>query len=309
MSRADATDDDTTPRELWRAVRRHPRELPERLIVLAVSRQGAPARAWADKRLSEGVDRRAESDRLRRETLVVSRVDGAVSGTPFFVALVPAYVAFLWSQMRMVLRIAALYGHDTTEPGIAAELLALRGVYPSVPEAAQALQRIGQEPPDAGRRARVEAWVDLVRRILVLAAFTSASNPDEHPGRPRQVLTFVAGGALWLTTWVLPVTFMALMSWSCGTSTRQFGAIALEFYSGEAVSTPSGVGALRTRPERGAGREAFLHWLVLFLATVVPIGLLVFSVSQGDALGDGGRVLAALVGLALVIALAVVVRR
>jgi hypothetical protein len=46
-------DDDreaSVPRELWRQLRRHPRDLPERLLVLAVQRQGrrrrrGPARA------------------------------------------------------------------------------------------------------------------------------------------------------------------------------------------------------------------------------------------------------------------------
>jgi len=207
-------------REIWRSLRRHPRELPERLLVLAVGRQGPEAKAWAQERLAQGAQPLAESDRLRRATLIVSRGDGAVSGTPFFIALVPAYVAFLWAQARMVLRIAALHGHDPTDPRVAAELLALRGVYPSVPEAAAALERMGKEPVPATRRARFLSWVDMVKRILVLAAFTSANNPDEKPGRRHQVVMVVIGGAIWAVTWIIPVTFMILMAWSCDTSTR-----------------------------------------------------------------------------------------
>ena len=47
---------------------------------------------------------------------------------------------------------------------------------------------MGKEPVPATRRARFLSWVDMVKRILVLAAFTSASNPDEKPGRRRQVV-------------------------------------------------------------------------------------------------------------------------
>jgi hypothetical protein len=296
-------------RELWRQLRRHPRDLPERLVVLAVGHQGAPARAWARERLAAGVDRREESDRLRHQTLLVSRVDGAVSGTPFFIALVPAYVAFLWTQTRMVLRIAALYGHDPTNPRIAAELLALRGVYPSVPEAAAALERIGEQPPVTGRRDRFASWVDMVKRILVLAAFTSASNPDEKPGRAKQASLVVLGAGLWIMTWVLPVTFMVFMAYSCDTSTRQLGAIALEYYSGENVERERGLRAFRMLPDPHAGRRALLRWVLLAVSVIVPIGLLVWSVAQGDALNNGARLLVSLVGLSIVIALAAFMRR
>jgi hypothetical protein len=296
-------------REIWRSLRGHPRELPERLILLAVGRQGPEAKAWAQGRLAQGAQPLAESDRLRRATLIVSRADGAVSGTPFFIALVPAYVAFLWAQARMVLRIAALHGHDPTGPHVAAELLALRGVYPSVPEAASALERMGKEPVPATRRARFLSWVDMVKRILVLAAFTSASNPDEKPGRRRQVVMVVIGGAIWAVTWIIPVTFMILMAWSCDTSTRQLGAIALEYYSGEPVHDARGVRVFKTAPEPGSGRRAFISWSLVILATVIPVGLLVVSVSQGDALSDTARAVAALLGLSLVISLAMIARR
>jgi hypothetical protein len=302
-------DEPSIPRELLRNLRRHPRDLPERLVVLAVGRQGEPAKAWAQKRLQDGATPREESDRLRRSTLVVSRVDGAISGTPFFVALVPAYVAFLWAQTRMVLRIAALHGRDPTDPRIAAELLALRGVYPSVDEAQAALDRIGKAPAERGRRDRVRTWAFMVRRILVLAAFTSGSNPDEHPARWRQAITLVAAAAIWIVTCLLPVTFMILMAWSCETSTRQLGGLALEFDSGEGVQERRRFQRPHLPPEAHRGRRQFVRWLLLVLSIALPVALLVFSVAQRDALPDTGRAVASLVGLSLVIVLAVLLRR
>jgi hypothetical protein len=297
------------PRELLRQLRKHPADLPERLVVLAVGRQGEPAKAWAQQRLAAGAKPREESDKLRRSTLIVSRVDGAVSGTPFFIALVPAYVGFLWAQARMVLRIAALHGRDPTDPRIAAEVLTLRGVYPSVDQAQAALDRIGKTREKGGRRDRVQAWAFLVRRILVLAAFTSASNPDEHPARWRQALAFVAAGAIWVVTWILPLTFMILMAWSCETSTRQLGALALEFYSGEGVEKEPLLRRPHLPPEAHRGRRQFVRWLLLLVSIALPIALLAWSVTQRDALPAGAGAVAGLVGLSLVIVLAVLVSR
>ena len=45
----------------------------------------------------------------------------------------------------------------------------------------------------------------------------------------------------------------------------------------------------KTAPEHGSGRRAFISWSLVILATVIPVGLLVVSVSQGDALSDTAR--------------------
>lgn len=308
---ASADTGQSVPHELWRILRSHPRHLPERLVLLAVGRQGAPAKEWASERLAKGVEPREASERLRASTVIESRLHGTVAGTPFFVALVPAYVTFLWVQAQMVLRIAALQGRDPTDPALAAEVLVLRGVYRSIPEAQEALDSIGEEPPETGRRGRIAAWVDLVKRILILAAFTSASNPDEQPGRARQAGTFVLGVGMWVVTFVMPVTFMILMAWSCASSTRQLGAIALEYYSGKAVDDVRSIKAvLRMHQQDPArGRRRFVRWLLLSLSVAVPIGFLAVTVSKGDAVSDGGRAIAALIALSLVIAAAVVLRR
>jgi hypothetical protein len=296
-------------REVLHHLRQHPRDLPERLVVLAVGRQGEPAKAWAEERLAAGAEPREESDRLRRSTLVASRVDGAVAGTPFFVALVPAYVTFLWAQVRMVLRIAALHGRDPSDPRICAEVLALRGVYLSVDDAQAALDRIGDAPPETGHRDRVAAWVDMVRRILVLAAFTSGSNPDEHPARWRQATTIIAGAGIWIVTCLLPLTFMVLMAWSCETSTRQLAPLALEFYSGQAVEKRGGFRRPHLPPDAHRSRRQFVRWSLLVASIALPVALLAVSVVQGDALPNAARAVAGLVGLSLVIVLAVLLRR
>ena len=53
-----------------------------------------------------------DREELRIQTAQGARVDGAISGTPSLIALVPGYLTYLYQEMRMTLRTAALYGLD-----------------------------------------------------------------------------------------------------------------------------------------------------------------------------------------------------
>ena len=311
---ADAASTASVPRELLRILRRHPRQLPERLMLFAVQRLGEPTRAWAERvRARPGADVPARCARSVHETIVASRVDGAVAGTPFFIALVPAYVTFLWTQARMTLQIAALQGRDTTDPAITAELLALRGIHPTVEAAAEALAHLDEQPPAPnGWGERFATWVALVRRILVLAAFVSPSSPDdEQPRRARQIAFGVLGLVIWAGTYVFPVTFMVVMAWGCESSTRQLGTVALDYY-GVGGGHDDAVGP-RERSLTRARRQLAstmrsprqLLWTVAVgISMAVPLLLIVAAVSKHGHHGRWVAFVAPLAGLALVLALA-----
>src|SRR5437016_2605898 len=127
---------------LVRIVYRDPEHVPERLTLKAVQRLGEPSLRWADEALAvrPAADPAVLGDDLRRQSAHVARIDGAIAGTPFFIALVPGYLGYLWQEALMVLRIAALHGRDPRELRAAAELLALRGVHPTVDAAEAALK-------------------------------------------------------------------------------------------------------------------------------------------------------------------------
>jgi hypothetical protein len=310
---ADAPEPVSVPRELARILRRHPRQLPERLMLFAVQRLGEPTRAWGQRVRAEAGERelaRRCAAELRA-TIASSRIDGAVAGTPFFIALVPAYVTFLWTQARMVLRIAALQGRDTSDPAIAAELLALRGVHPSVEAAADALAHLDDKPPAAsGWRERGIAWFELVRRILILAAFAGPRSPDEpRQSRLRQVVFTAIGVLIWLGTYVFPVTFMVVLAWGCNSSTRALGAVALDYYEVEARADPTAAADSRLARARAQLRRAreprVLLWSIAIGATVaIPLLLIALAVSHRDHVGGWVTFVAPLAGLALVLALA-----
>ena len=126
-------------RDLWRVVYRDPEHVPERLTLYTTGRLGDPSREWAQSMRSSHPDTPVAkiAEELRTQSAHVARIDGAVSGTPFFIALVPGYLTYLQQEMRMTLRTAALYGRDPGDLRTSAEMLALRGVHPDV-EAAEA---------------------------------------------------------------------------------------------------------------------------------------------------------------------------
>jgi hypothetical protein len=119
-------------RGLLRSLWTQPSDAPERLMIAAAARLGEPSWQFAE-RLREARSRATPSELsvgVRTQAVRITRIDGAISGCPFFLALVAAYVAVLWEQARMALRIAAIHQRDPRDPGIVAELLWLRGGAP-----------------------------------------------------------------------------------------------------------------------------------------------------------------------------------
>ncbi len=146
-------------RDLWRVVYRDPEHVPERLTLYTAGRLGDPSRDWAQSVRSSRPDtpRAKLAEELRTQSAHVARIDGAISGTPFLIALVPGYLTYLQQEMRMTLRIAALYGHDPRGLRTSAEMLALRGVHPDVETAEAALNAVREKgnPRSSGTAAIV----------------------------------------------------------------------------------------------------------------------------------------------------------
>lgn len=281
---------------LLRSIRSDPEHFAERAMLLATSRLAGPSSDWA----AAVEDPAGAEAQLLGDSVRIARVNGAVSGTPFLLALVPAYVAVLWQQARMTMRIAALHGRDPRDPAMAAELLALRGVYPSTASASAGLAALECEPPGRDGRRPVRTWYALARRVLILAGFLEPPEPGRRTGGLRRIASGVAGGLIWIGTWVFPVTFMVLMSWSCERATRKLAARATEFYA----SAPH-------TPVSGRPRQTVARMALMFLGVTLPLGLLAAAVYAGE---HGARILwlsgaASITGLALAIGLAVAGRR
>jgi hypothetical protein len=177
-------------REAAALVRRDPEHVPERLVLLAVHRLGEPSLQWARQELSDGADPGAVATHLRHQSGRFARIDGAISGTPFFLALVPGYLGYLWQEAMLALRTAALYGHDPRSLRAGAEILALRGIHPSVEAAQAAIQQVDATPlPDKPEQRRpIRYWVRSVRMVLVFGGFLSPPSSKSLEGTRAKVL-------------------------------------------------------------------------------------------------------------------------
>ena len=137
-------------RRLARIAYRDPEHVAARLTLYGSERLGEQSMEWASRVQQERPDvpEAVIAEELRIQTAQVARIDGAVSGTPFLIALVPGYLAYLWQEGVMERRIAALYGCDPRDLETSAKILVLRGVHPTVDAATRPSRR------SATRRSR-----------------------------------------------------------------------------------------------------------------------------------------------------------
>lgn len=306
------------PGTLMRLVRRDPHHVPERLTIYAVEHQADEARAWAERareRTGDG-SLRAVAENQRRRTITTGRIDGAISGTPFFVALVPAYVAFLRQEVRFHLRMAALYGHDPADPHVAADFLVLRGVHKDVDQARTELETVRATPlPPAGVRTPVRSWYQAIVRVLVLAGFLGP--PEEDGGkeptlwtRVVDVVKLVVAGLIWALTWIVPVTFMIMMSWACESDARRFSQRVLTHYQEGQADLDA---AIASADRKAGGNRAVTagRAALVVLSVAIPLALVASTLLKHNGpLGvNVPESFAALIALAVVIGVSAVALR
>jgi hypothetical protein len=305
-------------RDLVRIVYRDPEHVAERLTLYAIDRLGGPSHEWAlaARKAHSGVPPAQVAEATVTQSAQIARIDGAISGTPFFIALVPGYLTYLWQEMRMTLRIAALYGRDPRRLETSAEMLALRGVHSSAETAEAALITIRETPmPDRpSARRSLRRWARSVHLLLVFGGFMSppeAKAPDRGAvDRVKAMLGLLLAAAIWVTTWVLPVTFMIVMAWGCESHARQLGRRAVAFYGGEEATVDAAIAAAERRKDHGHGARAVVRTVALFLSVLVPIVFIGYVDHVRNTTGVNWLgALGALVALSLVIATAVISSR
>jgi hypothetical protein len=299
-------------KELMRIAYRDPEHIPQRLTLHATQNLAEPSREWAEKALRERPDATpAElADDLRTQSTRIARIDGAVAGTPFFIALVPGYASYLWQEARMGLRTAALFGHDPATLQTAAQILALRGVHPTVEEAEQALRDVEASPPPVAKRRSLRTWVNAGRYILIFGGFLGAPEPGEKASgaldRLRAAFGLLVGFGLWVMTWVFPLTFMVAMAWGCETHCRQLGLRTLALYGGDSATSAEAIETAERHNDRARTKRQLVRSTVLALSVAIPIVFVAYAntVRQDTGINWIGA-LGALVALSLVIAGAV----
>ncbi len=305
-------------RELVRIVYRDPEHVSERLTLYAIGRLGPSSQEWARSALEAHPETSPAvlAEQVRLQTAGIARIDGAISGTPFFLALVPGYLTYLLQEMRMTLRTATLYGRDAQQLQTASEMLALRGVHPDVDTALAALTKVQKAPmPSAPTERRaLRTWIRSVYLLLVFGGFMSPATAKEQVtgarARVRAWISLLLGGALWLMTWVLPLTFMIVMAWGCEIHARQLGRRAIVFYGGDAASVSAAVAVADERRDRGHDKRTILRALALLVSVGIPIAFVTYVNHVRNTVGlNWLGALGALVALSLVLATAAISTR
>ena len=304
-------------RQLGRIAYRDPEHVAERLTLYSARNLGEPSLEWAQaaREARPDVPRAVIAEELRTQTAQVARIDGAVSGTPFLIALIPGYLSYLREEGRMVLRTAALYGRDPRELETSAEALVLRGVHPTVDVAREALENVRDVPlPEKPTKRRsVRTWVHSITVLLIFGGFLEAPSDERDESAHawlKAAFGIGIGAAIWVTTWVLPATFMVAMAWGCETHARQLGRRALLFYDGDADSAQAAIAAAKQRKDRGHDKREIVRATILFLSIAVPIGFVAYADHVHSTTGiNWVGALGALVAVSLVLAASVLVNR
>jgi len=295
---------------------RDPEHVAVRLTLFGSDRVGADAVERAERVQAQRPDvpRAVIAEEVRIQTAQVSRINGAVAGTPFLIALVPGYLAYLWQEGVMERRTAALYGHDPRALKTCAQILVLRGAYPTVELAHEELLKVRDTPlPDKPTKRRpIRVWVQSGYMMLVFGGFLSAPSSkkerEEHWKR-KAFFGALIGGGIWLITWVLPVSFMIAMAWGCESHARSLGTHTLEYFGGkEEVQARDAAAGDDDGP--GRTKRDVLRAALLLLSIAVPIGFIAYAdhVRQSTGVNWLGA-LGALVAASVVIATTIFARR
>jgi hypothetical protein len=259
---------------------RDPVHVAERLTLFGANNLAEPSQQWAERVQAEQPDlsKAQIAEKLRTKSAHIARVDGAISGTPFLIALAPAYMAYLWQEGRMVLRTAALYGRDPSTLTASAETLVLRGVHPNVEAASEALTKVREMPmPDKPEQRRpLKVWVSAIYALLIFGGFLSAPGGEKARGaraRLKATIGITFGLAIWVSTWVFPVTFMIMMAWGCESHARELGNRAVAFYGGEVGTAEAAIELAEDVHDKGHDRCDIVRATFLGLSIAIPLGI------------------------------------
>jgi hypothetical protein len=195
------TETDAPPGTLWARMKADPQYSPEHLALEAVRRLGPEATRWVEITRAQQpglTDDEVAALAIKRFT-TLARISGAVSGVTGLPGAVLDVGVLAWTQSRMVLHIAAAYGHHPAAPERAADLLVLQRVHKATETARLALgvaagrERASRLFAGAAGRPLTGVMVKLGVRLAQMAGIRAAR---------RIFAKVVPGAAVILGTWV-----------------------------------------------------------------------------------------------------------
>ncbi|MGZ4223410.1 MAG: hypothetical protein ACXVSU_20375 [Solirubrobacteraceae bacterium] len=91
---------------------------------------------------------------------------------------------------------------------------------------------------------------------------------------------FVVAGLIWALTWVVPVTFMIMMSWACESDARRFGQRVLTRYGNEGDDIAI---AIASADRKAGGNRALTvaRGGLVVLSLAIPLAFIAATVLGG----------------------------
>jgi hypothetical protein len=255
-------DERARPVAMWRALRLDPRHAAEVSVLYALPQLMPHVEYWLRTNVArhptEPPDKMAR--RVLRRSTSVARRGGLITGTSFYVGMLPAMAMIYFEQLTAVLRIAAVFGRDPTEPDRAAEILVIQGRYSTVAEASVALQVAGlpatQRPIATDARTMGDVVRQLPSMIGLHARKVRAASPIDLIVAAVEVASFV-----------VPVVSIPIWTIASARAMRRLGRAAMAFYAHEPVDEREAAPAVRL-PPRPTPRTRRL-----VIGTIVPLAL------------------------------------
>ena len=245
------------PTGLWQAMRHDPLHAAEIAVLYALPQLTPHVKMWwsktSHKRSSDSPDRIAK--RVLRHSTSVARRGGLITGSSFYVGMLPAMAMIYCEQLIVVLRIAAAYGRDPSDPARAAEVLVVQGRYSTVQDAADALQKVGAAD-EISFGSEVRTFFDVVRQFpsmigLRLRQYT------------RSPIDLVIAGAE-VASYLVPVVSMPVWTYASARATRRLGHAAINFYSQpvaeQSLKSQSCCRPAPSRRHAHSSSRASCHW-------------------------------------------------
>jgi hypothetical protein len=211
---------------LFSDLRHHPGQAAEVAVLHAVPTLASQVEEWhrslVARRPGVGPDALARQE-VRRATGVARRC-GAITGSSFYVGMVPALAVIYLEQIRVVLRIGAIYGQAPTAAARAAEILVVQGEQPDVATAAAALRRVGRPPDAAPERSVPATALDAVRQLPALLGL------QVRKLRARGPVDLLVLGVE-LASYLIPLVSIPVWALANARATRRLGRAAITFYA------------------------------------------------------------------------------
>jgi hypothetical protein len=273
------------------ALRADPQHASELALCAVLPNLSTHARRWHSS-VSRDKAPESRANSVVRRTTVVARRDGAVTGTSFYVGMPAAMASIYCHQLLMVLKIAALNGHDPADPARAAEMLVLRGRYPDVGTAAEALATLGRHDRPAADRGTIG---QVVRQSL--RSVPGQVREKIAQARKKGPLAAVLA-AVQLATYVVPFIGVPFWAASYARSTRQLGKKAVSFYSGSHDTLDPPAPADRALEAAWARLPSLpRHLLAILAAVALVLTVLFVAIARLFVHHRGGRITLAFSGI------------